>query len=42
VGDVSVNGVSLARGDGGAIERESSVSIAGGREPSEVLVFDLA
>lgn len=42
VGDVSVNGVSLARGDGGSIEREASVSIVGGREPSEVLVFDLA
>lgn len=41
-GDVSANGVSLVRGDGGAVEREASVSIAGGREPSEVLLFDLA
>jgi redox-sensitive bicupin YhaK (pirin superfamily) len=41
-GDVVVNGQSLARGDGGAAEGESSLTIAGGREPSEVLVFDLA
>jgi len=41
-GDVAVNGVSLARGDGGATEGETSLAIAGGREPSEVLVFDLA
>jgi redox-sensitive bicupin YhaK (pirin superfamily) len=41
-GDVVVNGESLARGDGGAAERETSLTIAGGREPSEVLVFDLA
>ena len=41
-GDVVVNGQSLARGDGGAAEEESSLTIAGGREPSEVLVFELA
>jgi quercetin 2,3-dioxygenase len=41
-GDVVVNGQSLARGDGGAAEGESSLTIAGGREPSEVLLFDLA
>jgi redox-sensitive bicupin YhaK (pirin superfamily) len=41
-GDVIVNGKSLARGDGAAASEESSLTIAGGREPSEVLVFDLA
>jgi quercetin 2,3-dioxygenase len=41
-GDASVNGESLARGDGAATELETALTIAGGREPSEVLVFDLA
>ena len=41
-GDAVVNGETLARGDGAAAERETSLTIAGGREPSEVLVFDLA
>jgi redox-sensitive bicupin YhaK (pirin superfamily) len=41
-GDATVNGASLAYGDGAAVERETTVSIAGGREPGEVLVFDLA
>jgi redox-sensitive bicupin YhaK (pirin superfamily) len=41
-GDVTVNGEPLARGDGAATEREATLTIAGGREPSAVLVFDLA
>jgi quercetin 2,3-dioxygenase len=41
-GDVTVNGTSLARGDGAAVERETSLTIAGGREPAEVLLFDMA
>ncbi len=41
-GDVTVNGESLVRGDGAATEREPALTIAGGVEPSEVLVFDLA
>jgi redox-sensitive bicupin YhaK (pirin superfamily) len=40
-GDVIVNGQALARGDGASAEGEASLSIAGGAEPSEVLVFDL-
>jgi redox-sensitive bicupin YhaK (pirin superfamily) len=41
-GDARVNGESLARGDGVATELEAALTIVGGREPSEVLVFDLA
>jgi redox-sensitive bicupin YhaK (pirin superfamily) len=40
-GAVTVNGNELAQGDGAAISNESAVTIAG-REPSEVLLFDLA
>jgi redox-sensitive bicupin YhaK (pirin superfamily) len=40
-GAVTVNGTSLEQGDGAAISDESSVTIAG-REPAEVLLFDLA
>jgi redox-sensitive bicupin YhaK (pirin superfamily) len=40
-GAVTVNGTSLEQGDGAAISNESSVTIAG-REPAEVLLFDLA
>lgn len=40
-GDAIVNGESLARGDGASAERETALTIVGGREPSEVLVFDL-
>lgn len=42
VGGVTVNGQSLAEGDGLAVENESSLEIVGGAERSEVLVFDLA
>jgi redox-sensitive bicupin YhaK (pirin superfamily) len=41
-GDAIVNGEPLARGDAAAAERETLLTITGGREPSEVLVFDLA
>lgn len=40
-GAVTVNGTSMEQGDGAAISNESSVTIAG-REPAEVLLFDLA
>lgn len=42
VGGVTVNGQSLAEGDGLAIEDESLVEIVGVPGRSEVLVFDLA
>ncbi|MFG0242821.1 MAG: pirin family protein [Phycisphaerales bacterium JB054] len=42
VGGVTVNGQSLAEGDGLAVEDERSLEIVGGAERSEVLVFDLA
>jgi redox-sensitive bicupin YhaK (pirin superfamily) len=41
-GEVTVNGESLARGDGAAVERETAITIVGGQQPGEVLVFDLA
>ena len=42
VGGVTVNGQSLAEGDGLAVEDESALEIVGGAERSEVLLFDLA
>ncbi len=41
-GGASVNGEPLVHGDGAATEREREITIVGGSEPSEVLVFDLA
>jgi redox-sensitive bicupin YhaK (pirin superfamily) len=40
-GAVTVNGKDLNQGDGAAVNAESAITIAG-REPSEVLLFDLA
>jgi quercetin 2,3-dioxygenase len=40
-GQVSVNGSALKAGDGAAVTAEESVSLLG-REPAEVLIFDLA
>jgi redox-sensitive bicupin YhaK (pirin superfamily) len=40
-GAVTVNGNEMDQGDGAAISDESAITIAG-REPSEVLLFDLA
>ena len=40
-GSVTVNGVTLEAGDGAAVSGEDKLEIAG-REPSEVLLFDLA
>jgi redox-sensitive bicupin YhaK (pirin superfamily) len=40
-GEVSVNGLVLAAGDGAKLQGESSVKIDGGRQ-AEVIVFDLA
>ena len=40
-GSVSVNGVTLREGDGAAVSREEALTLVG-REPAEVLVFDLA
>jgi quercetin 2,3-dioxygenase len=40
-GSVAVNGKNLQQGDGAAVSEESVVKIAG-REPSEILLFDLA
>lgn len=40
-GSVSLNGVELAQGDGAAISEESTLEVSG-REPSEVLLFDMA
>jgi redox-sensitive bicupin YhaK (pirin superfamily) len=40
-GSVSVNGENLEQGDGAAVSGETRLTI-GGREPSEVLLFDLA
>jgi quercetin 2,3-dioxygenase len=41
-GELTVNGVPVARGDGAATDRETTLTLVGGSEPSEVLVFDLA
>jgi hypothetical protein len=41
-GDLTVNGEPVARGDGAATDRETTLTLVGGKEPSEVLVFDLA
>ena len=40
-GGVTLNGVELKQGDGAAISDEETLEIAG-REPSEVLLFDMA
>jgi len=40
-GRVTVNGTSLAAGDGAALSDEATVAIVG-EEPSEILLFDLA
>jgi redox-sensitive bicupin YhaK (pirin superfamily) len=40
-GEVDLNGVPLAAGDGVAVEDESSLRLAG-RSPAEVMLFDLA
>lgn len=41
-GDVAVNGEVLKAGDGGAIEDEAEITLTGGGEAAEVLLFDLA
>ncbi|MGB0684328.1 MAG: pirin family protein [Magnetovibrionaceae bacterium] len=41
-GTVSVNGVTLAAGDGLAISGEDRVAVSGGEEEGEFLLFDLA
>jgi quercetin 2,3-dioxygenase len=41
-GSVEVNGVTLEKGDGAAIESESKLAITGGAEGAELLLFDLA
>ena len=41
-GEVLVNGSALKHGDGGAVEKESSVEIVGTAPQSEVLLFDLS
>jgi quercetin 2,3-dioxygenase len=41
-GELTVNGAQVARGDGAATDRETTVTFVGGNDPSEVLVFDLA
>lgn len=41
-GSVSLNGVTLERGDGAAIEGETSLKIASTNGESEILLFDLA
>ena len=40
-GSVTVNGVALQKGDGAAIENESSLTITGAEADSELLLFDL-
>lgn len=40
-GSVAVNGVQLQKGDGAAIENESSLTITGSEPDSELLLFDL-
>lgn len=40
-GQVELNGQPLAQSDGAAVSEEDELRIVG-REPSEVLVFDLA
>lgn len=41
-GDAAVNGKQIATGDGLAISDERSLTLTGGSEPAELLVFDLA
>ncbi|MCA1734027.1 MAG: pirin family protein [Acidobacteria bacterium] len=41
-GGVTVNGVSLAEGDGAAIEEETALAIAAAAGDAEILLFDLA
>jgi hypothetical protein len=41
-GGVTVNGASLAEGDGAAIEEETSLAIAAAAGDAEILLFDLA
>ncbi len=41
-GEASVSGEQLAQGDGAAVEGETQLTVAGGSNGSEVLVFDLA
>jgi hypothetical protein len=41
-GEAVVNGQKLGAGDGAAVEGEASLALAGGDEPGEALVFDLA
>jgi redox-sensitive bicupin YhaK (pirin superfamily) len=40
-GEATVNGETLAAGDGAAIQSEATLELRGRTEPSEVLVFDL-
>ncbi len=40
-GELQVNGQRLTTGDAALLERESQISISGGKD-AEVLVFDLA
>jgi redox-sensitive bicupin YhaK (pirin superfamily) len=40
-GSVTLNGVTLAQGDGAAIENEETLTIAGSEPASEILLFDL-
>lgn len=40
-GGVTLNGVTLAQGDGAAIENEDTLTIAGNEPASEILLFDL-
>jgi hypothetical protein len=40
-GSISVNGTDLSEGDGAAVSGEERLAVVG-REPAEILVFDLA
>ena len=40
-GGVTLNGVSLQQGDGAAVEKEDTLTIAGNEPASEILLFDL-
>lgn len=40
-GSVEINGTKLGRGDGAAIEQESSLTITGAEDGAEILLFDL-
>jgi redox-sensitive bicupin YhaK (pirin superfamily) len=42
LGEIEVNGLALKEGDGLAVSDESSLTLKGGREPGELLLFDLA